>query len=120
MPMAGCHTRTGELLRLAELPEGRSFSGDWLARIRRRSSVSLSFAKWTRNARMAVLLLSAALTVADGTPTAVAMSAARPTRRADAEENAKTTIATMTMIPPRRVRTSLRRSTGFIVISFST
>jgi hypothetical protein len=52
---------------------------------------------------MAVSLFSAAATDAEDTPMTVAASTSSPTRRAEADESARTIVAATTMIPLRKV-----------------
>jgi hypothetical protein len=70
---------------------------------------------------MAVPLFSAAAaTVADGTPTTLAVITASPMRRADVDERARIAIAAKTTRPVRNLARRVSRSCGFMLISSST
>src|SRR5215469_6740955 len=68
---------------------------------------------------MAGLFSAAPPAVAEGTPTTVAASTANPSRRADVDDSASTTIAETTMIPFLSAARCASRVKWFIVISLS-
>jgi hypothetical protein len=69
------------------------------------------------NGRTAVSLVSTAAAGVDAMPIAVAAIAATPRRRTDVDENAKTIIAAITMIPLRTVTRRVSLSSGFMLSS---